>query len=433
MPAAHFAEDITWSEGSPMNDPQNRLSVLLVEDDPDYATLVQQWLDSDGNDARFVLNWTDSLSSALARLARGGIDVVLLDLSLPGSQGIETFAALSSRCPGVPVIVLTAADSEALALQTIRQGGEDYLVKSTCTRDLLIRNISHAVVRYQRQNEAHAAGDAPHDVIAVMGAKGGTGATTVACTLAAELRRQSDDSVLLADLDLDSGLMGFLMGVSSRFSILSAIENLERLDKTFWDHLVTQVGGVHVLPSAGLTAGEPVYQSHLSEAIQFAARLYRWVVLDLGRLRSANLRLLEQTSKVMMVTTDSVASLHEAKRAIEVLCAGGFDREHIQLIVNQVDEASEPQRASDLVKLFGVNVCARLPYTGALRNTPGDLKLPAESSAFSSNVRNVARSLLGLEEFKPKRAMPGLMSLLSRAKREPRPTEAEAHASRLNA
>ena len=364
------------------------------------------------------------MGSALARLARGGIDLVLLDLSLPDSQGMDTFAALSSRCPGLPLIVLTAADSESMALQTIRQGGEDYLVKSSCTRDLLIRNISHAV-----------AGDAQHKVITVIGAKGGTGATTVACTLAAELRRQSDEAVLLADLDLDSGLMGFLMGVNNRFSILDATQNLERMDTTFWEHLVTEVGGVHVLPSAGLAAGGRADPSHLSEAIKFAMRLYRWVVLDLGRLRSSNLALIEQSTEVMLVTTDSIASLHEAKRAIEVLCVGGFDRERIHLVVNQVDADTAPQRSSDLVKLFGVEVCARLQYEGdAMCSALADSKLPAESSAFSSSVRNVARRLLGLEEIKRKRSMPGLMSFLTRGKRqEPALNEANLGDTRANA
>ena len=85
----------------PMNGPLNRLSVLLVEDDPDYATLVQQWLDG-ARDPGFVLNWTESLSSAMSRLARGGIDIVLLDLGLPDSHGIETFLALRSRCLRLP-------------------------------------------------------------------------------------------------------------------------------------------------------------------------------------------------------------------------------------------------------------------------------------------------------------------------------------------
>jgi Flp pilus assembly CpaE family ATPase len=414
-----------------MNGPQDSLSVLLVEDDPDYATLVQQWMNGSG----FVLSWTDSLGSAMSRLARGGIDMVLLDLTLPDSQGIETFQALSRRCSGVPVIVLSSADSETLALQTIRHGGEDYLVKSTCTRDLLIRNISHAVARYRRQTEAHAAGEIKNKVVTVVGAKGGTGTTTVACTLAAELRRQSRDSVLLADLDPDSGLIGFVMGVNSRFSVLDAAQNLERLDATFWESLVTDVGGLHVVASPGLAYSGGVDPSSVVQVIQFAGKLYRWVVLDLGRLRRSNLAVIEHTTEAMLVTTDSIASLHETKRSIEALCANGLDREHVHLLVNHVDEATEPQRSSDLAKLFGVDVCARLPYEGAaLCSALVERKLPPESSAFRSNVRNVARKLLGLEEIKRSRRMPGLVSFLTGTKRrEAAPNGAVNGSAGLNA
>jgi len=418
-----------------MNGPLHRLSVLLVEDDPDYATLVQQWLDGEAHDPGFVLNWTDSLSAAMSRLARGGIDIVLLDLGLPDSQGMETFLALRGRCAGIPVIVLSAADSESMALQTIRHGGEDYLVKSTCTRDLLIRNISHAVVRHRRQAEAHTSGHTQNKVVAVIGAKGGTGATTVACTLAAELQRQSDAAVLLADLELESGLIGFMMGVNSRFSILDAAQNIDRLDSTFWENLVTEVGGIHVLPSAALTQGGGVDPSSVLKAIEFAKRLYPWVVLDLGRLRSGNLALLDQATEVILVTTDSIASLHEAKRTIEVLSASAVDREHVRLLVNRVDAGAETLPTSDLVKLFGVEVCARLPYeAAALCSALVERKLPPESGAFRSNVRKAARKLMGLEEIKRSRTIPGLVSFLTGSKRrKPAPTEANDQAANQDA
>jgi Flp pilus assembly CpaE family ATPase len=401
-----------------MNGLQNRLSVLLVEDDPDYATLVQQWLDRPAQAPGFALSWTDSLSSAMSRLARGGIDIVLLDLTLPDSRGIDTFLTLRSRCSGIPVIVLSAADSESMALETIRHGGEDYLVKSTCTRDLLIRNVSHAVVRCRRQAEVQAAGDIQSNIVAVVGAKGGTGATTVACTLAAELRLESNDDVLLADLDLDSGLVAFFMGVRSPFSILDAAQNLERLDSTFWKSLVTEVGGVHVVPSPGLVLGGGMDPPSVWKAIEFARRLYPWTVLDLGRLHGGNLALLDRVTQTMLVTTDSIASLHEAKRAIEVMCEAGVGRERVHLLVNHVDEATQQQRNSDLVKVFGVDVCARLPYEGAaLSNALVERRLPGESGAFRSSMRRVARKLLGLEDVKPKGMIPGLVSLLTGPKR----------------
>jgi Flp pilus assembly CpaE family ATPase len=419
----------------PMNAPLNHLSVLLVEDDPDYATLVQHWLEGAGPNPGFALSWTESLSSAMSRLARGGIDIVLLDLGLPDSHGIETFLALRSKCSGVPVIVLSSADSEAMALQTIRHGGEDYLVKSTCTAAILVRNISHAVVRYRRQTEVRGAGDLPSKVAAVIGAKGGTGTTMVACTLAAELRCQSNDTVLLAGLDMESDLLGFLMGVNSRFSIVDAAQSADRLDATFWESLVTDAGGVHVVPSPGLAHSGSVDPASIAKVVKFASRLYRWTVLDMGRLRNSNLGLLEQASEALLVTTDSIASLHEAKRAVEVLCAGGTDPARVHLIVNHVDKAAEALPTSDLVKLFGVEVCARLPYEAeALSSALLERKLPPEASAFRSNLRALARKLLGLEEVKRKRMIPGLMSYLSGTKRrEPAPAEAVSDSSRLHA
>src|SRR5690349_20911677 len=105
------------------------LNVLLIEDSPDYAGLVQHWLSSTGEDVAFVLNWTDTLAAGLDRLARGGVDVVLLDLGLPDSYGVETLLAMRAHAPAMPVIILSAADSESLALQMIQEGAEDYLVK----------------------------------------------------------------------------------------------------------------------------------------------------------------------------------------------------------------------------------------------------------------------------------------------------------------
>src|SRR5579871_6897112 len=97
----------------------DNLNVLLIEDDPDYAELVTQWLSPAAE--RFQLSWTDSLAPGLSRLAAGNVDVVLLDLNLPDSEGLVTFTAIRKRAPGIPVIILSAADNQTLALRTIQE------------------------------------------------------------------------------------------------------------------------------------------------------------------------------------------------------------------------------------------------------------------------------------------------------------------------
>src|SRR5579864_7239529 len=101
---------------------RNTLNVLLIEDSQDYAELVQEWLSGSGEEVSFVLSWTDSLAAGLDRLEKGAVDVVLLDLGLPDSDGVDTFLATRRRAPNLPIIVLSAAGSESLALQMIQQG-----------------------------------------------------------------------------------------------------------------------------------------------------------------------------------------------------------------------------------------------------------------------------------------------------------------------
>src|SRR5262249_52500068 len=155
-----------------------------------------------------------------------------------------TYRAVRRWSSGIPVIVLSSADSESLALETIRLGAEDYLVKSACSSEVLMKALFYAVLRHQRIAQSQADDSKRNRVVALAGVKGGVGTTTIACLLAAELRRNSKGSVLLMDLALDAGLVGFVMGIESRYSILDVTNNVDRLDPEFWAGVATDVHGV---------------------------------------------------------------------------------------------------------------------------------------------------------------------------------------------
>src|SRR5271154_4859095 len=107
------------------------LTVLLIEDSPDYAALVEQWL-SLRTDTTFVLLRTDTLHAGLNCLNQGGVDVILLDLGLPDCSVVETFTRTKAQAGSVPVILLSGDSSEELALQLVRAGAQDYIVKGSC-------------------------------------------------------------------------------------------------------------------------------------------------------------------------------------------------------------------------------------------------------------------------------------------------------------
>lgn len=120
--------------------------VLLIEDNPVDAQLTQDIL-AEWADDRFDLTRVGTLSEGLARLARDRFDAVLLDLSLPDAQGLNTVTQVLATSPGIPIVVLTGYDDQELALQAVQQGAQDYLVKGQAQADLLSRAIRYAIER----------------------------------------------------------------------------------------------------------------------------------------------------------------------------------------------------------------------------------------------------------------------------------------------
>jgi sigma-B regulation protein RsbU (phosphoserine phosphatase) len=119
---------------------------LLIEDNSGDARLIREFIADSGRRA-FEVEWVTHLRAGLERLGTGGIDVVLLDLSLPDSQGIETFLTLHARFPTVPVVVLSGMADETVAVQAVHEGAQDYLVKGEGDGRLLVRALRYAVER----------------------------------------------------------------------------------------------------------------------------------------------------------------------------------------------------------------------------------------------------------------------------------------------
>src|SRR5690242_16128999 len=135
--------------------------VLLIEDNPGDARLIREML-AEEPDTPFTLHCADRLARGLEHLAAGETRLVLLDLSLPDSFGLETFAKVYAHSPTVPIIVLTGNDDQTVALSAVKGGAQDYLVKSRLDRELLLRSMQYSIERkrYQVQLEHQANYDA---------------------------------------------------------------------------------------------------------------------------------------------------------------------------------------------------------------------------------------------------------------------------------
>lgn len=129
----------------------DKIKVLLVEDNPADAVLIEEYL-SDAPEGDFALQTAARLDAALDVLAQDEIDVVLLDLRLPDSKGLDTVAQVMAAAPGMPVVVLTGMDDVETGLQAIRLGIQDYLVKGRIDNETISRTLHYAIDRQSTFN-----------------------------------------------------------------------------------------------------------------------------------------------------------------------------------------------------------------------------------------------------------------------------------------
>ena len=124
------------------------VQLLLADDDAGDAEVVKRLL-SKSTRLRFEIEWAKTLEGAVRALSSGRFDVLLLDLGFPGTRNLDGLARIQSANAGVPIVIVTEKNDEALALRALKEGAQDYLFKGNLTTDYLVRSIDYATERHR--------------------------------------------------------------------------------------------------------------------------------------------------------------------------------------------------------------------------------------------------------------------------------------------
>ncbi len=128
------------------------LRVLLIEDERADAKFITLLL-AESSTIRIQVEHADRLATGVAKLAEGGLDVVLLDLNLPDARGFETLSRIQSAYPAVPVVVLTGLGGDETGFEAVRRGAQDFLIKGEIDTNLLVRTLRYAIERNQARQQ----------------------------------------------------------------------------------------------------------------------------------------------------------------------------------------------------------------------------------------------------------------------------------------
>jgi pilus assembly protein CpaE len=289
----------------------------------------------------------------LNALAEGTVrppDVIVVD-----ARDLSTMPAglsvVKRQHPATGILVVLPRLDGTLILEAMRAGANE-CVANPITRE----ELNAALARIAAQRPARRRGD----VFAVVGAKGGVGATTVAVNVATILNKLHPSSTLLMDLHLTYGDAAILLGAEPRFSTLDALENMHRLDASFLRTLVTQTrSGLSLLASSDHAVSSPVDVTRVRSLIDLAANEFRFLVLDVPRADPAVIDSLEAASSIVVVANQEVATIRSAARMTAAL-EQRYGKERVNVVISRFDARAEIGQA-DMERVIGRPVTCLFP------------------------------------------------------------------------
>lgn len=347
---------------------------------------------------RIVIEHHDvgDLSTFLDRLERIRPDVVLLDIS-GWKEPLDNLVSNIRGAVGNPMIIALSTTMEAdTILSSFRAGINEYLFPPL--HDSLKKALERrsAADRHRHSSGANGSGKA----LAFFSAKGGCGATTLVCHVAAELGRRAEH-VLLVDLDLNAGMVGFITKTKPVYSILDAINNLHRLDIHYWKALVSNgIPGVDVVASPlALASKQQPTDDQVRQVLAFARPRYNWTLVDLGHsLSRLALAALDEIDEACLVTTLDVPATYQAKLIVQTLMDNGYRKNRIRLILNRAPKRLG-SRVVELEKMLGLPIFFMIPDDyPELDETYAEGRMLGRNSGLGKQISRLSARLAGLDE-----------------------------------
>jgi MinD-like ATPase involved in chromosome partitioning or flagellar assembly/CheY-like chemotaxis protein len=341
------------------------INVLLIEDNPGDTRLIRE-LFKEAKGAPAGLVCTDRLSSGLELLEKGGVDVVLLDLSLPDSKGLETFSKVHTLAQALPVIVLTGFDDEELALEAVKDGAQDYMSKGTVTSQSLMRSVRFAVERSRKM--ATVPGPLPRTspgkILGFLASKGGAGATTVALNTAAILAQLPKTVIALEPRSYGSSFSLQTQQTPVRnLKYLLDLEAERITPEEVQKCLVALPSGVTAI-FAPQKADEfrEIHPAHAEAIIRCASQLADYVVIDLSSDPSlVNQAAAGACDHLTLVVERNPSGVAAGARIVQLLKHWGMEERSFSAVVVIQDALGGFMSPSDLESRLGCAIAGVVP------------------------------------------------------------------------
>ena len=264
----------------------------------------------------------------LPRMLESGFDVILIDLDTNPETALEVVESICTHCDAL-VMAYSAGVDEGLLVRCMQAGTREFLTVPFKTDEL-----KDALARARaRRSKVSPVRDSK--LLVFMGAKGGVGATSIACNFAVALAQDRSKRTLLIDLNLPLGDVALNLGVTPQFSTVDALEESDCLDSALlWELLEKHDSGLHVLAAPGEYPYLEPDADALERLLTVARGEFDYVVVDAGsRFDIAGTALHRTASTIYLVTQSGIPELRNANRLINQIFADS--KTNVEIVLNR--------------------------------------------------------------------------------------------------
>ena len=381
---------------------ESQIRVAIISTDVRFRDRLREALSESGRGFRIALELSvrfgDFGEEQIRAVRQAGPDLLLVDLEDDPEVGVKLVQFLAESNPGQRVLAVGPALSQPLLLAAMRAGVSDYLQKPV-EADALTEALQRVSILLGRSTES---AKKPGQVFSVFGAKGGTGATTLATNLAIVLHRLTGKRTLLVDLDLELGEVAVLLGVRPRFNLVDMVQNFHRMDAGLLASFIEQhQSGVHLLSApfhperSEVTSAEEV-----RKIIQFLKHHYDYVIVDTPKSFSpTTLAAFDQSDLVFLMVALDLPSLRNLQRGLPLLkrvLPRGLDQ--TRLVINRY-QSDEEIGLKEVEQTLGLKVFWTLSndYEAVMRSINAGKPIVLNgNSKYTKDVKALGAKLAGL-------------------------------------
>jgi pilus assembly protein CpaE len=387
------------------------IKVLIVDDIPETREHLSKLLGfEEGID---VAGTAGSGEEAIRIAMELRPDVIVMDINMPGMDGVAAAEIISQRLPTSPIIMMSVHGEAEQLKRAITAGAREFLVKPfsadefsmSITRvyekELARREQVHANLPAIPATPIRAEDLGEHQILAVFSPKGGAGRTTIATNLALALHRETGGTGCLVDANLQCGDVGVLLNLNPKNrSMLDAVEGGEPDHDIINSVVIDHSTGIRVLLAPPSPEGaDLVTPAYLRKMVESLREDHDFVVVDLpSALNDHSLAVMDMADQIVVLTALEITTIKNVRLFLEVADQLEYDRSKIRLVVNRGDSA-QGIRLADVEASIRRSIDGSIVSDGRLavlavnRGVPFVVSHP--DGALSRDITKLARTLAG--------------------------------------